>query len=234
MIAVSRPARHNALPILASRPLHGRIRGRWAAHSVGCHKCGVFAALVNCSASIPYLFSTRMFSGPRHSLPREDLARRRQKAANKLSRGIAAARQGVDRGAALRRRGRGGRWLHRLCAIIHDDPEQAKAGFAGELSSSLRHSGLAQAGVVSGLEQGPDLRHAPILGGPQMGDARITIVASQFACVGVFCVGVVGLARKRIGRGEVGVRRRTGGTRRARFVGDSPLEESGFEPSVPL
>jgi len=68
--------------------------------------------------------------------------------------------------------------LHRLCAIIHDNPEQAKAGIDGELSSSLRHSGLAQTGEISGFEQRANLGHSVICAGLQARNARITTVTA--------------------------------------------------------
>src|ERR1700759_128151 len=84
--------------------------------------------------------------------------------------------------------------------------------------SFLRHAGLAQPGEVSGLDQGADLRHAPISGNGSIGlhtrDARIAAVAAQPAGFGEFGRGPFGLAFESIGGGEIGVRHSRKGTAR--------------------
>jgi hypothetical protein len=66
--------------------------------------------------------------------------------------------------------------------------------------SFLRRSSRAQPGDVCGFEQGADLRDPPILGSPQTGDGRITIV--QLTGFDEFSGGAVGLAFEGIGGGE--------------------------------
>src|SRR5580700_7107261 len=68
--------------------------------------------------------------------------------------------------------------------------------------SLLRHSGLAQAGEISGFDQSADLLYPPIFRAPEASDARKAIVAEQLSGFGEFRGGAVGLAFEAVGRGE--------------------------------
>src|SRR5215469_1479861 len=80
----------------------------------------------------------------------------------------------------------------------------------GSGRSLLRHAGLAQAGKVSGVQQGLDVgRHGAISArkGLNLGDAGIP-TATQSAGFGEFGGGALGVAFEAIGRGEKVVRPR--------------------------
>src|SRR5690348_18373125 len=81
-------------------------------------------------------------------------------------------------------------------------PGAAVTGKAGQGTSLLRHPGLAQADKVSGLEQGVDLRNAPISVGLHLDDARKGTFTQQLARLTEFGGGTMGLAFERIGRGK--------------------------------
>ena len=69
-------------------------------------------------------------------------------------------------------------------------------------ASLLRHSSLAKTREISGFDQSPDLRYAPIFGGPEASDARKAIVAEQPPGFGEFRDGAVELSFEAIGRGQ--------------------------------
>src|SRR5437762_13139343 len=68
-------------------------------------------------------------------------------------------------------------------------------------TSFLRHPGLAQTGEIGGFDQGADVGHSPRFGGPQAGDAGITIVADQHAGFRELGGGALVVALVSIGRG---------------------------------
>src|ERR1700726_1853749 len=77
----------------------------------------------------------------------------------------------------------------------------------GRRLSPLRHAGLAQAGEISGFEQGTDLGHPPI-SPTEAGYARIAIIADQPASFGEFGSGALALAFEAIGSSEPGMKER--------------------------
>src|SRR5205085_12248019 len=84
---------------------------------------------------------------------------------------------------------------------ISPQPE-AEGWLLIEATSLLRHPGFAQAGEITGFDQGADLRHAPRIDGPQAGNTGITIIPDQPARFGQLSRGAVGVACESIGRGE--------------------------------
>jgi hypothetical protein len=77
-------------------------------------------------------------------------------------------------------------------------PPLARQGKAGRLLL-LRHPGLAQAGEISSLEQGADLRYSPVSRGLHASDARVAIVSAQPTGFGEFGGGAFGVTVEGVG-----------------------------------